>query len=113
MKLIKAGEGIVIETPSEFKAKKIFSDKKTEFVTIDFETNGFFKKHYAPVDVWIYVLEGEGIAEGEKESVKIGKYDLLYSPAGNPHKIINKGKGELKILVIKIPKSDDPVTFVE
>ena len=113
MKLIKSGEGIKIETPPEFKAQKLFSNEKTEIIRIDFKEKGYFKKHYAPVDIWIYVLEGEGIAEGENEKIHISKDDLLFSPAGNPHKIINTGKGELRILVIKVPNSDKPVVFVE
>jgi quercetin dioxygenase-like cupin family protein len=113
MKIVKSGEGLEIKTPPEFKAEKIFSNKKTEIIRIEFIEKGFFKKHYAPVDIWIYVLEGEGIAEGEREKIKISKDDMLFSPAGNPHKIINTGKGSLRILIIKIPSSEKPVVFVE
>ncbi len=113
MKIVKSGEGIKLETPSEFKAKKIFSNEKTEIIRIEFQEHGYFKKHYAPVDVWIYVLEGEGIAEGKTEKIKISKDDMIFSPAGNHHKIINTGKNSLRILIIKIPSSDKPVVFVE
>ncbi len=113
MKIIKDEDGVKIDTPPEFEAVKLFSSEKAEFLKIRFEKDGFFRKHLSPVDVWIYVIEGEGIAEREEEKEKIVKGDLIFSPSGNPHKIINTGEGFLEILIIKIPKSEKPVTFLE
>ena len=38
----------------------------------------YFKKHYSPVDIWIYVLEGEGIAEGKTEIFRVYHIDRGY-----------------------------------
>ncbi len=113
MKIIKEKDYILLETPPEFEALKLFSNEKAEFLRIKFEKGGFFRKHISPVDVWIYVIEGKGIAEGEDKKEEIVRGDLIFSPAGNPHKIVNTGGGFLEILIVKIPKSEKPVTFLE
>jgi len=113
MRVIRKGKGERLETPSEFEAIKIFENNDVEFIKIDFKEDGFFKKHISPVDIWIYILEGKGIIEADDIKVDVIKGDMIYSPKGTAHKVINTGHLPLEILVIKIPKSEEPVKFVE
>jgi len=113
MKIIRSGKGEKLNTPVDFSAIKIFENKDVEFIKIDFEIDGFFKKHISPVDVWFYILEGKGEVEADDVKIDVIKGDLIYSPKGTAHKIRNIGELPLEILVIKIPKSEESVIFVE
>lgn len=113
MKIIRSGKGEILNSPKEFSAIKIFENKDTEIIKIDFEIDGFFKKHVSPVDVWFYILEGKGEVEADETKIDVIKGDLIYSPKGTAHKIKNIGELPLEILVVKIPKSKESVIFVE
>lgn len=62
------------------------------------------KKHITPVDVFFYVLEGEGIIEIGDEKKNVSKDMLIESPAKIPHCWYNESVKNLRILIVKVPK---------
>ena len=56
------------------------------------------------MDVFFYVLEGEGIVEIGDEKVEVAPDNLVESPAGIPHRWSNKGTAPFRVLVVKVPK---------
>jgi len=46
----------------------------------------------------IYVLQGTGSAQSDTEAKPIQPGSVLYMEAGSNHRILNEGKGEMKLL---------------
>ncbi len=49
--------------PHHVDARKIYESPHAMAVVITLKPGEFLKKHITPVDVFIYVLEGEGVIE--------------------------------------------------
>jgi len=62
------------------------------------------KKHVTPVDVFFYVLEGNGVVEIGEEKEKVGRDMLIESPARITHRLANDGDQLFRVLVVKVPK---------
>jgi mannose-6-phosphate isomerase-like protein (cupin superfamily) len=65
------------------------------------------KKHSTPVDVFFYVLEGEGIVEIGDEQETITKDMLVDSPAKIPHRLMNESDSLFRFLVVKVPRQTE------
>lgn len=90
--------------PHGVDARKIYDTENAVAVHMTLKPGESLKKHITPVDVFFYVLNGEGIVEigDEKEIVK--KDFLIDSPARIPHSWHNEGKDDLHILIVKVPR---------
>jgi quercetin dioxygenase-like cupin family protein len=73
-------------------------------VVITLKPGEFLKKHITPVDVFFYVLEGEGTVEIGDERKTAGKDMLVESPARVPHRWMNESGKVFRVLVVKVPK---------
>ena len=62
------------------------------------------RRHATPVDVFFYVLEGNGVVEIGEERQVVGADMLVDSPARIPHRLINEGDGLFRVLVVKTPR---------
>ncbi|MCK4822789.1 cupin domain-containing protein, partial [bacterium] len=62
------------------------------------------KRHITPVDVFFYVLEGEGIIEIGDEKHTVQADTIIHSPAKIVHCWYNESDKPLRILVAKTPK---------
>jgi quercetin dioxygenase-like cupin family protein len=87
-------------------ARKLYDTANAVAVHMTIKPGESLKKHITPVDVFFYVLEGEGMVEigDEKEMVK--KDSLIDSPAKIPHLWRNEGDEDLRILIVKVPRPD-------
>jgi quercetin dioxygenase-like cupin family protein len=90
--------------PHHVDARKIYESPHAIAVVITLMPGEFLKKHSTPVDVFFYVLEGEGIVEIGDERATVGKDVLVESPARIPHRWINEGARVFRVLVVKVPK---------
>jgi len=61
-------------------------------------------KHATPVDVFFYILEGNGIVEIGDEKQHVTKDMLVDSPKNIPHCLYNDGDEDFRILVVKTPR---------
>ena len=61
------------------------------------------KKHTTAVNVFFYVLEGEGVIEIGDEKQTVTKDWLIDSPKNIPHAVYNDSSTDFRVLVVKTP----------
>ncbi len=103
MKTINYKEIETTKNPHGVEAKKIHENENVQVVHMLLKPGESLKKHTTPVDVFFYVLEGEGIVEIGDEKQKVSKDMLIDSPKNIPHCLYNEGNSNFRILVIKTP----------
>ena len=54
--------------------------------------------HTHNTDEQVTLLEGAAVAEIEGRQEQVNPYDTTFIPAGVPHRFINRGDGEMRIL---------------
>ena len=93
---IDRGRGIY-STPLMVEATgaKVFSSGVTTF-----PPGESIAVHTHNTDEQVTLLEGEGLVEIEKRQEEVNPYDTTFIPAGVPHRFINRGKSEMRILWI-------------
>jgi len=103
MKTISYKEIETARNPHGVEAKKIHENEYVQEVHMLLKPGESLKKHTTPVDVFFYVLEGEGIVEIGDEKQTVSKDMLFDSPKNIPHCLYNEASGNFRILVIKTP----------
>jgi quercetin dioxygenase-like cupin family protein len=104
MKITDVSKVVSGPNPHHVDARKIYDSPHAMAVVITLQPGEALKKHITPVDVFFYVLEGNGIVEIGDETKTVGKDMLVESPAKIPHKWTNESNGVFRVLVIKVPK---------
>jgi mannose-6-phosphate isomerase-like protein (cupin superfamily) len=94
----------VQETPHGVDVRKLFDSEHVQVVEIKLLPDEGLKKHITPVDVFFYVLEGKGIVEIGDEQSEVAKDQLIESPKGIPHCLLNESESPFRFLVVKTPK---------
>ena len=92
------------ETPHGVDVRKLFDSEHVQVVEIKLLPDEGLKKHITPVDVFFYVLEGTGIVEIGDEQSEVVKDQLIESPKGIPHRLMNESNAPFRFLVVKTPK---------
>ncbi len=72
---------------------------------IEFQPGAVFETHQHPYEHEIFVLEGEGVAEGPKGAVDMRPGVALYVSPDEPHGYRNTGDGVLRFICV-IPHMD-------
>jgi mannose-6-phosphate isomerase-like protein (cupin superfamily) len=103
MKIVKIANIEPSPNPHGVDARKIYDTKNAVAVHMAIKPGESLKKHITPVDVFFYVLEGEGIVEIGDEKKKVTPDMLIDSPARIPHCWYNEGEKDLRILIVKVP----------
>jgi quercetin dioxygenase-like cupin family protein len=67
---------------------------------IEFAPGAVFDRHQHPYEHEIFVLEGEGVAEGPEGSVTMRPGIALYVPPDEPHGYRNTGEGTLRFICV-------------
>jgi mannose-6-phosphate isomerase-like protein (cupin superfamily) len=104
MKTISYKEIETTKNPHGVEAKKIHDNETVQVVHMLLRPGESLKKHKTPVDVFFYILEGEGIVEIGDEKQKVNKDMLIDSPKNIPHCLYNEGSKDFRVLVVKTPK---------
>ncbi len=103
MKIVKIADIEPSPNPHGVDARRIYNTKNAVAVHMTIKPGESLKKHMTPVDVFFYVLEGEGIIEIGAERKKVTKDTLIDSPARIPHCWYNVSEKYLRILIVKAP----------
>jgi quercetin dioxygenase-like cupin family protein len=103
MRIVKPTETAEFENPHGVSAKKLHDTEHVSVVLIALEPGEGLKRHTTPVDVFFYVLEGEGIVEIGDERERVERDSLIHSPARIPHLLENDGEKPFRFLVVKTP----------
>ncbi len=104
MKIVSPTEINSTQNPHGVEAKRIHENENVQVVHMLLMPGESLKKHTTAVDVFFYVLEGEGIVEIGDEKQKVTKDMLIDSPKDIPHCLYNEGKSNFRVLVVKTPK---------
>ncbi|PKN72209.1 MAG: cupin domain-containing protein [Candidatus Cloacimonetes bacterium HGW-Cloacimonetes-3] len=83
---------------------KIYSQPEGEIVHLALAPGAHLKAHATPVNVVFYVLEGTATISIGEEKQSFPKDTTIDSPKAIPHAVTNEGEGNLRLLVIKMPK---------
>ncbi|MDZ7724925.1 MAG: cupin domain-containing protein [candidate division KSB1 bacterium] len=104
MKTININNAEPMKNSHGIDAKRIYDTEHAQVVHIELAPGEQLKPHITPVDVFFYVLEGEGVVEIGDETQTVSKDTLIDSPQGIPHCWYNKSDQILRVLVGKVPR---------
>lgn len=104
MKTISYRDFETSKNPHGVEAKKLHDTESVQVVHILLKSGESLKNHITPVDVFFYVLEGEGFVAIGDEKQKVCKDMLIDSPKNIPHCLYNEGNEDFRVLVVKTPK---------
>jgi quercetin dioxygenase-like cupin family protein len=104
MKITDVTKVVSGPNPHHVDARKVYETPHALAVVITLQPGEFLKRHSTPVDVFFYVLEGEGVIEIGDERRTVGKDMLVESPARIPHRWMNESRAVFRVLVVKVPK---------
>ena len=103
LEITKVSETAIMKNPHRVDARAIYSHENAKVMILSLQPGESLKRHITPVDVFFYVLEGEGIIEIGDEKKEVGKDTIVHSPAKVIHCWCNKSDSPLRILVAKTP----------
>jgi len=89
--------------PHGVDARKLHTNEDVQVVHILLKPGDSLKRHSTPVNVFFYVLEGEGIVEIGDEKLTVSKDMLIESPKNIPHCFYNESTADFRVLVVKTP----------
>jgi len=113
MKVVKVSEVLDKTNPHGVSAKKIYDNEYAQAIHMMLKPGESLKKHVTPVDVFFYILEGEGQVEIGNEVQTVDKDTIIDSPAKIPHRLMNPGKENFRFLVVKVPRPVEKTTLVK
>ena len=87
--------------PHGVDARNLSDTESAQMVHVTMQPGESLKKHVTAVDVVFYVLEGRATVEIGEERTEVGADTLIESPAGIPHRLINDGTVQARVLSIK------------
>jgi len=90
--------------PHNVDVRLLYDKEHAQVMYIELKVGESLKKHVTPVDVFFFILEGNGIVEIGDESKKVSKDMLIESPARLPHRLINNSEELFRFLVVKTPR---------
>ena len=92
------------QNPHGIDARMIYQNDHALVVHLQLEPGEKLIRHITPVDVFFYVLEGEGVVEVGDEKKTVTKDTIIDSPKDIPHCWYNESDSVLRVLVAKVPK---------
>ncbi len=92
------------KNPHGVDARIIFNSDAVQVVHISLGKGEGLKIHTTPIDVFFYILEGEGFIEIGDEIQKVGPDMLIDSPKNIPHRPFNEDSDIFRLLVVKLKK---------
>jgi len=107
MRIIDVKNVDIFQNPHNVDARKIYDEKNAQAVHLTLNPGESLKRHITPVDVFFYVLEGNGIVEVGDEKKEVCSDMLIESPAKIVHCWYNESNEILRILVVKVPRQTE------
>jgi len=98
--------------PHNVSVRTLYDTEHAQAVHIELKPGETLKKHATSVDVFFYVLEGEGVVEIEDEKQEVSRDMLIESPAKVPHRLLNPGDGIFRVLVVKVPRQTESIRLL-
>ncbi|MBP1910398.1 cupin domain-containing protein [Methanolobus bombayensis] len=112
MKITSYNDAEKKDNPHGVTVHKLYDTEHAQVMHMQLKPGDALKKHSTPVDVFFYVLEGEGIVEIGDEQQTITKDMLVDSPAKIPHRLMNESDSLFRFLVVKVPRQTEKTKMV-
>jgi len=103
LEIKRLSETAIMKNPHGVDARSIYNHENARVIILTLQAGESLKRHITPVDVFFYVLEGEGTVEIGDEKKVIRKDTIVHSPSKIIHCWYNKSDQPLRILVAKTP----------
>ncbi len=104
MKITTVTDVVPGPNPHRVDARKVYDSEHATAVVITLQPGESLKRHITPVDVFFYVLEGEGVVEIGDERETVAADRIVESPARIPHRWSNESDRVFRVLVVKVPR---------
>ena len=104
MRIVDALKAAEAPNPHDVSARPLHDTEHVQVTMVTVEPGEALKRHVTPVDVFFYVLEGQGVVEIGDETATVDADKLIESPAGIPHRMRNDGDEVFRFLVVKTPR---------
>jgi quercetin dioxygenase-like cupin family protein len=104
MKTTKVTDAQAIRTPHGVDVRKLYDTEHAQVMHITLKPGESLKRHITPVDVFFYVLEGDGVVEIGDEEQTVTKDTIIDSPAKIPHCWYNRSNADVRVMVVKVPR---------
>ncbi len=105
LQIIHALEAPEIDTAHKLSARKLMDYEHALVVMLDLKPKETFLPHITLVDVFFYILEGEGEVKIADEVKHVKKDDIIFSHAKIVHLLRNTHDStNFRILMVKTPK---------
>jgi len=102
-----------MENPWGLQVIKLHDSAYGEVLHLTLSPEESMIPHISPVNLLFFILEGEPLVriDNEKKTVTCGSF--VESPAGSVTCVSNPTANPVRLLIVKIPKSDQKPVFVE
>lgn len=104
MKTIHYKEADKKKNPHGVDTRMLYDSEHAQVIHLTLEPGQSLKKHITSVDVYFYVLEGEGVVEIGDEEKTVTADTLIDSPKDIAHNWHNRSNETLRVLISKVPK---------
>ena len=104
MEITKLNQTESKPNPHNVDARPIYSHENAQVIVLTLQPGESLRRHITPVDVFFYVLRGQGTVEIGEEKQQAEKDSIVHSPAKIIHCWYNISDKPLRILVAKTPK---------
>lgn len=94
-----------IPNPHFISVRALHVSERAQFEHLMLEAGEEQKNHVAYTNVYLYVLEGEGLLETGDEVIQLHPDILVEMPPEMPHRLVNNGGVRLRILNVKAPRA--------
>ena len=92
------------ENPHGVDVRRLYESEHALASHLTLQPGEKLRRHITPVDVFFYVLEGEGVIEIGDEKREVCADTVIDSPRDIPHCWYNESGAPLRILVVKVPR---------
>ena len=93
-----------VRDSSGIRVVQMYNKVEGQIMHISIAAGSELKSHVTPVNVAMFVLEGEPIIEIGDERKACPAGTILESPKDIPHAIFNPSEENVRLLVMKLPK---------
>ncbi len=104
MKITKVKDTVIKETPHKIDVRFVYDHQEAQLAHMLLKPGEALKPHITPVDVFIYVLEGEASITIGDDTELVSADAVVESPKDVVHYISNKTDKDLRVLVCKTPR---------
>lgn len=104
MKVVNALAAPEAPNPHGVSARAVHDTEHVQVSMVTLKAGEALQRHVTPVDVFFYILEGEGVVEIGDEREQVFAEQLIDSPARIPHRLLNESDHVFRFLVVKTPR---------